>query len=137
MPGTFHLSVVAPDRSVAEETVTSVVIPGTMGYFGVWNGRSPFVSAIKPGILWFQTASGEQQHVAVGGGFAEVLPDKTTILANHANRATDIDVQHAREMLESARRALRGEDSSLTREQAAEQLEIAIQSLKAAGHKDF
>ena len=47
----FHLSVVAPDRSVVEESVQSVTLPGVAGYLGVLAGHEPLVVALKPGVL--------------------------------------------------------------------------------------
>ncbi|MEA2553636.1 MAG: F-type H+-transporting ATPase subunit epsilon [Fimbriimonadaceae bacterium] len=128
----FTLSVVAPDRSVVEERATTVVAPGIEGYFGVLAGHEPMISAIKTGILEYQVANGDRHFVAVGGGFAEVTPERVTILADTAELAPEIDIAEAERIQDEARKALRGEPSSLTREQATEELERAINRIKAA-----
>lgn len=128
----FNLSVVAPDRSVVEEPVVSVVAPGSEGYFGVLAGHIPLIASLKPGLLEYQVPTGERHHIAVGGGFVEVTGERVTVLANSAERATEIDVEQARTMLEEARRALRGEDSPMTQQEATEQLAVAVTLLQAA-----
>ena len=131
MATSFQLSIVAPDRSVLDEPAESVIAPGSEGYFGVWAGHVPFIAALKPGIVEFSTAQG-RQHVAVSGGFAEVTADKVTILADAAERATEIDVARAEAALENARRALRGEEANMTSEEAVHALERAMNRVKAA-----
>lgn len=128
----FSLSVVAPDRSVVEETVTSVVAPGAEGYFGVMAGHVPLIAALRPGILEYLDASNQRHFVYTGGGFAEVTGARVTILADEAMRAQDIDVTDAEQRLEGARKALRGETSAIDTEQAVLELDRAIQRLRAA-----
>lgn len=127
----FTLSVVAPDRSVVEERASSVVAPGLEGYFGVMGGHEPLISAIKAGVLEYADPAGNKHYVAVGGGFAEVTPDRVTILADTAEKALEIDITEAERMQEEARKALRGEPSSLSKEQATVELERAITRIKA------
>lgn len=128
----FSLSVVAPDRSVVEDTVTSVVAPGTEGYFGVMAGHVPLIAALRPGILEYLDASNQRHFVYTGGGFAEVTGSRVTILADEAMRAQDIDVTDAEQRLEGARKSLRGETSALATEEAVLELDRAIQRLRAA-----
>lgn len=128
----FAISVVAPDRSVVEERATSVVAPGLEGYFGVMGGHEPLISAIKTGVLEYSDNSGSRHFVAIGGGFAEITPDHITILADTAERAPDIDISEAERTLEEARKALRGEASSMTREEATRELDRAVNRIRAA-----
>ena len=132
MAATFTLSVVAPDRSVVDEPITSLVAPGVDGYFGVMAGHLPLIAALRPGILEFVSASGDRNLVYVGGGFAEVRPDRVTILADEAARARDLEVSRAEEDLEQARLALRGESSSANSTDAVANVDKAMQRLKAA-----
>ncbi len=133
MAGTeFELSVVAPDKAVVEESVSSVVAPGSEGYFGVMAGHEPIIAALRPGLLEYVDRTGNRHYVYVGGGFAEVGRERVTILADEATRARDIDISHAEHELDSARRALRGDESSLNGEEAIHEVERAIQRLKAA-----
>lgn len=128
----FALSVVAPDRSVVEERATSVVAPGLEGYFGVMGGHEPLIAAIRTGVLEYTDGTGASHFVAIGGGFAEVTSDHVTILADNAERAPEIDIAEAERSLEEARRALRGEASTMTQEQATAEIERAVNRIKAA-----
>lgn len=126
----FTLAVVAPDRSVMDEPVTSLVAPGFEGYIGVMAGHTPLIAALRPGVVEY-TQNNQRYHIYVGGGFLEVRPDRVTVLADEASRATDIDLADAEAKLEECRRALRGEGSMST-EKAVEEMERAIQRIRAS-----
>ena len=128
----FTLSVVAPDREVVAEKVTSVVAPGTSGYFGVMADHLPLVAGLKPGLLEYLDADNQRNFVYVGGGFVEIRDNRMTVLADEASRAKDIDLSRAEADLEAARRALRGEDSDLNEQEAVQEVEKAIQRIRAA-----
>jgi F-type H+-transporting ATPase subunit epsilon len=128
----FHLSVVAPDRSVVETTATSVIAPGSEGYFGVLAGHTPLIAALKPGMVEYADATGNRHFVYVGGGFAEVRGDRVTVLADEAAPAKEIDISEAEHRLEEARKALRGEDSSVTQENAVAEIDRAMSRIRAA-----
>ena len=128
----FALSVVAPDREVVAENVTSVVAPGTSGYFGVMADHLPLVAALKPGLLEYLDANGARNFVYVGGGFVEVKNNRVTVLADEASSAADIDRARAEADLDTARRALRGEDTAMDSTQAVLEVERAMQRIRAA-----
>lgn len=128
----FHLSVVAPDRTVFEDEVQSVVLPGAEGYLGVLHNHEPLLVALRPGIIEYLDKSNQRSFVTVTGGFAEVSDNNVIVLAQDARRSTEIDVAEAEKMLDLARKALRGEASSMTAEQAAEEIERAMIRIKAA-----
>jgi F-type H+-transporting ATPase subunit epsilon len=132
MPTPFQLSVVAPDRSVVEETVVAVVAPGQEGYFGVQAGHVPMIAALRPGILEYLDQTNNRHFVYMGGGFAEVAANRVTILADEAQHSAEIDAAKAAEHLEEARKAMRGEESSMTHEEAVIEVERAINRMKAA-----
>ncbi len=132
MPAQFHLSVVAPDKSVVEVEVASVIAPGEMGYVGALPGHSPLITALKPGLLEYVDLTGNRHYVYIGGGFAEIRADKVTVLADEAARAQDIDVAKAEAALEEARRALRGETSGTTTTDSTREIERAMNRLRAA-----
>lgn len=131
MAADFQLSIVAPDRSVLDEPVQQVVAPGVEGYFGVLAGHMPFIAALKPGIVEYSDGKSGTNHVAIGGGFAEVTPNRVTILADTAERATEIDLARAERALENARKALRGEESPTSREEAVHALDRAMTRIRA------
>lgn len=132
MASEFTLSVVAPDREVLDQPVTSAVVPGVEGYFGVLAGHAPLVAALRPGLLEYTDASGTRHYVSLSGGFAEVTPTRVTVLADAAERAQDVDANRAEEALERARRALRGESSEMTQPEALEAIERASVRLRAS-----
>ena len=76
----IRLEIVTPERVLAREDVDEVVIPGEDGYLGVLPGHTPLLATLKTGDLWYRKGA-EKTHVPIGGGFAEVLPDRVTILA--------------------------------------------------------
>jgi F-type H+-transporting ATPase subunit epsilon len=127
---TLTLSVVAPDKSVVETEASSVVAPGTEGYFGIQAGHVPLVAALKPGIIEYMKDN-QRHYVYIGGGFAQVSPTGVTILADEAESAKNIDLSKAEELLDKARKALTG-TGEMSSEQATEELERAIQRMRAA-----
>lgn len=128
----FALSIVAPDKSVTETTAVSVVIPGSEGYFGVMAGHVPLVAAMKPGLLEYTNGGNERHHVYVGGGFVEVTGARVTVLADEADVAGEVDLAHAEYMLAEARKALRGESSTVPSQNASQELEKAMNRIRAA-----
>ena len=128
----FTLSVVAPDRSVVEASVQSVVAPGVEGYFGVMAAHEPTIAALRPGILEYLDASNQRRYVYTGGGFAEVTGERVTILADDAAPASEIDIAEAERRLEEARKALRGESSEISSQNAVVEMDRAIERIRAA-----
>src|SRR5438067_11388930 len=101
MANSFQLEIVTPDRLVVKEAANDVQIPGTSGYLGILPGHAPLITELAVGEITYRNAS-VTHHLAVAWGFAEVLPDKVTILAERAERADEIDVSRAREAKQRA-----------------------------------
>ena len=99
LPSQIDLQIVTPDRLIVQEQVDEVQIPGAEGYFGVLPGHTPLLASLGAGELWYRKGP-EKFYLAILYGFAEVLPDRVTILARVAERAEEIDVTRA----ESSRR---------------------------------
>jgi len=99
LPAHLTLEIVTPDRSVVTERVDEVEIPGADGYFDVLPGHTPLLATLQVGELWYRKGS-EKYYLSIAFGFAEVLPDRVTILAELAERADEIDAARA----EAARR---------------------------------
>jgi F-type H+-transporting ATPase subunit epsilon len=76
------------------EQVDEVQIPGSEGYFGVLPGHTPLLASLAVGELWYRKGQ-EKTYLAIAYGFAEVLPDRVTILAQLAERAEEIDLERA------------------------------------------
>ncbi len=95
IPTSLHLQIVSADRSlVNEQGVDEVEIPGSEGYFGVLPGHTALLALLGAGELWYRKGQ-EKFYLAVAFGFAEVLPDRVTILAQIAERADEVDVGRA------------------------------------------
>jgi len=94
LPAHLTLEIVTPDRAIAHDQVDEVEIPGADGYFGVLPGHTPLLASLQVGEMWYRKA-GERFYLSIAFGFAEVLPDRVTILAQVAERAEEIDVARA------------------------------------------
>src|SRR5215208_4775305 len=99
LPTKLTLEIVTPDRSLVTQEVDEVQLPGSEGYFGVLPGHTPLLATLQVGELWSRKGS-EKYYLSIAFGFAEVLPDRVTILAELAERPDEIDVARA----EAARR---------------------------------
>lgn len=94
LPTKLTLEVVTPERLLVSEQVDEVQLPGAEGYFGVLPGHTPMLATLQVGELWFRVGQ-DKRYLAVAFGFAEVLPDRVTVLAQLAERPEDIDVPRA------------------------------------------
>jgi F-type H+-transporting ATPase subunit epsilon len=94
LPTKIQLHIVSADRSLVNETVDEVEIPGADGYFGVLPGHTPLLALLGTGELWYRRGS-EKAFLSIAFGFAEVQPDRVTILAQIAEKAEEIDVARA------------------------------------------
>jgi F-type H+-transporting ATPase subunit epsilon len=130
------LEIVTPDRKVLSQDVDYVGAPGALGEFGVLPNHIPFLSALGIGNLYYKDA-GKTHYVFVSGGFAEVSPDKVTILAEAAEMATDIDTERARKAQERAQQRLaRAQDKiDHARAQAALRRSLARLSCRNSGDR--
>jgi len=106
MAETLQLEIVTPERLVAKAAAEAVQIPGKSGYLGVLPGHAPLITELSVGEIAYR-AEGKVERLAVAWGFAEVLPDKVTILAEVAEKAEEIDVVRAREEKQKAEEQLR------------------------------
>ena len=94
LPTKLQLLIVSADRSLVNETVDEVEIPGFDGYFGVLPGHTPLLAVLQVGELWYRQGQ-EKHYLLIAFGFAEVQPDRVTILAQTAEKADEIDLARA------------------------------------------
>ena len=94
LPTNIQLQIVSADRSLVNETVDEVEIPGADGYFGVLPGHTPLLAVLGAGELWYRQGAA-LHYLALAFGFAEVQPDRVTILAQIAEKAEEIDRSRA------------------------------------------
>lgn len=132
LPRKIRLEVISPERVVVSEDVDMITAPGVMGEFGVLPGHTPMLTNLSVGLLAYRN-NGETQEMALAWGYAEVGPEKVTVLAEAAEKAEEIDVERA----ESSRnravdRLAQGEkDMDSTRAKGA--LDRAALRLRVAG----
>jgi F-type H+-transporting ATPase subunit epsilon len=124
MADTFQLEIVTPEKKVVDTTAEEVQIPGKNGYIGVLPGHAPLITELSVGEIIFRENSVEQR-LAVAWGFAEVLPNKVTILAESAERPSEIDVARARKAKERAEQRLTSGDTAVDVERALDALHRA------------
>ena len=105
IPDHLTLEIVTPDRSVAHGEVDEVVVPGSEGSFGVLPGHTPMLATLTVGEIEYRRGN-ETSYAAVSFGFAEVLPDRVTILAQIAEVGDEIDVTRAEAAVKRARERL-------------------------------
>src|SRR5215472_15850905 len=96
MAEVFQLEIVTPEKKVVETAAEEVQIPGKNGYLGILPGHAPLITELSVGEIVYREHSTEQK-LAVAWGFAEVLPDKVTILAETAERPSEIHVERRSE----------------------------------------
>ena len=106
MADRLHLEIVTPSRRVVEVEVDEVRLPGALGEMGVLPGHIPLLTALAAGPLTYYEGSAVTRY-AVQGGFAEVLPDRVTILATVSKTADDIDLVAAKTSLDEAQGKLK------------------------------
>jgi F-type H+-transporting ATPase subunit epsilon len=110
MAEAFKFELVSPERLLVSEDVEHVVIPGAEGEMTVMARHAPVMTTIQPGVVTVKPVSGAEERYVVFGGFADILPEGCTLLAESAVPVADIDrndlarrIQEAREDLDDAR----------------------------------
>lgn len=98
----IQLVVVTPVNQLLSEAVIEVQLPGADGYLGVLPGHAPLITELGIGELTYRTANGQTGLLAIIRGFAEVLPERVSVLAETAERPEDIDVNRAQQALKRA-----------------------------------
>jgi F-type H+-transporting ATPase subunit epsilon len=133
MGSAIRLELVTPQRLLVSEEVDEVILPGYHGEFGVLPEHTEYLAILSIGVLRYRKGD-ETNRVAVGGGFAEVTPERVVVLADVAEKAEEIDVERARKAQERAEAALKElsmDDATYQKVYAA--LRRAIGRMAAAG----
>ena len=134
MSDTFKLEIVTPEKKVVDTAAEEIQIPGKNGYLGVLPGHAPLITELAVGEISFRENSVEQR-LAVAWGFAEVLPDKVTILAETAERPSEIDLDRARQAKARAEQLLASGDTTVDVDRALDALQRAETRLEVAAKK--
>ena len=110
MDGKLTLEIVVPQRRLVQEEVDEVSALGPSGYFGALPGHTPYLVVLKVGEMFYRIGS-ERRYLSTSGGYAEVGPDKVTILAETAELGEEIEVERAQKSKERAESRLQQRDN--------------------------
>jgi F-type H+-transporting ATPase subunit epsilon len=91
MADRVEFELVSPERLLLSEPVEMVVVPGSEGDFGVLPGHTPMISTVRPGVISIYESGNVSERIFVAGGFAEVTPERCTVLAETALPLAEID----------------------------------------------
>ncbi len=134
MDNTFQLEIVTPAKLVVKDAAEEAQIPGSSGYLGILPGHAPLITELGVGVITYK-ASGATHTLSVAWGFAEVLPDKVTILAEAAERPQEIDVERAQKAKGRAEERLKSNDPQVDYTRAEDALQRAETRLNVAKEK--
>jgi F-type H+-transporting ATPase subunit epsilon len=127
LPEAIELIVVTPERQLTRETVVEVTIPGLEGALGVLPGHAPLMTELGIGELSSRKANSSGTTIlSVIQGFAEVLPDRVTVLAETAERAEEIDIARAEAAKARAEERLASNDTNIDWDRAAVALQRSL-----------
>ncbi len=120
MAGKILLEVVTPEKQLLSQQVDEVIAPGSEGEFGVLPGHCHFLSTLRIGELRYRVGD-QMHHMAILWGYAEVTPNKVTVMAEIAEKAEDIDVGRAQAAVEQGRAASQGRRLALRGQRSRDQ----------------
>ena len=134
----FHLEIITPEKVLVSGDTDSIEAPGVDGEFQILAGHTPFLTGLTTGPVIFHK-SGKKTFVSISGGFCEIQPQKTIVLAHTAELSHEIDKARAEEAKKRAQTRLESKDKpssddiDIERAQAA--LYRAVNRLKIAEMK--
>jgi len=127
----LKLDVVTPYGLVFSEEVDEIIASGSEGEFGVLPDHVPFLTTLKIGVLTFRKGS-ETGYIFINSGYAEVGPDRVTLLADSAERSDAIDIERAKEAMKRAEERLK-KKQEIDEARATSSLERALMRMQVAG----
>jgi F-type H+-transporting ATPase subunit epsilon len=131
MADSFQLEIVTPEKLVVKDRAEEMQIPGKSGYLGILPGHAPLITELSVGQISYRNG-GETHYLCVAWGFAEVLPDKVTVLAETAEREEDVDCERAQKAKDRAQKRLASGDPEVDVPRAQDALARAVTRLEVA-----
>ena len=101
----LNLEIVSPEKLLLSRDVDMVVIPASEGDMGILEGHAPMTVALRGGVVSLYEGETIVESLFVASGFAEVTPERCTVLAGEALKVNEIDVTQAQKRLEEAEAA--------------------------------
>jgi F-type H+-transporting ATPase subunit epsilon len=131
LPEAIELIIVTPTRQLLRARVSEVTLPGADGYLGILPGHAPLMTELGIGELTYRDPA-QSEPVSVIRGFAEVLPDRVTVLAETAELAAEIDVARAEAAKARAEKRLAAGDTNIDWDRASVALQRALIRIQVA-----
>jgi len=126
----FYLDIVSAEAQIFSGLVKQLFVSGVMGDLEVLYGHAPLITNLRPGPTWIVNQQGEEEVFYISGGMLEVQAEISTILADTALRANDIDENQALEAKIRAEKILSGQTKDFDYAKAQSQLTRALAQLK-------
>ena len=123
MADAYKFELVSPERLLVSEAIDQVVIPGTEGEMTVMANHAPVMTTLKPGVVKVRTTAGKDDRYVVFGGFADILPDGCTVLAESAVHVDDVNRDELTRRIQEAREDVADAKTDEARRVANENLE--------------
>ena len=131
--GKVAFELVTPERLLLSQEADMVVVPGGGGDFGVLPRHAPLISTVRPGTIRLHDGGGEPAEIFVAGGFAEVTPERCTVLAEEAVPLADLDRAEVERELREAREDVADTDDERRRAAALRRAAVAEAKLAELG----
>jgi len=132
-PRHLTLEFVTPERPIVHDDVDEVVLPGEDGAIGVLPGHAPLLAALKAGEIWYRKGA-EKKYAFIAKGFAEIVPERVSVLAHVAERAEDIDLARAEAAKRRAEERITKPSSEIDIERARVALLRALTRVQVSRH---
>lgn len=130
MAKTYQAQLLTPEGSRFKGEVVSVQVPGSNGNFQMLRNHAPIVSSLGIGKITIKQEGAEELNFAVSGGFVEMSKNELTILAEKAEKSTDIDIEEAERLRDEIKEKIESLDYRTS--EVETELAIAENRLKVA-----
>jgi F-type H+-transporting ATPase subunit epsilon len=131
LPDAVELVIVTPTRQLVRARAVEVTLPGANGYLGILPGHAPLMTELGIGELTYRGAT-QAEPILIIRGFAEILPDRVTVLAETAELAAEIDLERAGAAKARAEKRLAAGDPNIDWDRAAVALQRALIRIQVA-----
>ena len=121
----FSFRLVMPERELVNTEADMVVVPGSEGDFGVLHGHAPLISTVRPGVLEVIQDNKVDKRFIVVGGFAEVTPERCTVLADEATPFEEVTADQLAERERQAERDITDAGNDAEKAKAEKELAVA------------
>ena len=131
---TIAFELVSPERLLVSRPVTMVTVPGSEGDFGVLPGHAPMVSTLRVGVVGIKADGEAETRFFVAGGFAEVSPERCTVLAEEAMPVAELDRAKLEDDIKHAGEELLVADTDELKERLSKRVALAQAKLAVISH---